>query len=244
MTRVWTPQDLAILIPVLGRPHHIPPLLASIDATAPGARVVFLVTPGDSAVEACEATGREVVPVRWQPVGDFARKCQVGYGYTTEPLLFVGATDLEFTAGWFEAATAMLGPGIGVVGTNDLCNPRVMAGEHATHFLMTREYVDRFGTIDQPGQILHDGYVHEMVDDECIGTARSRGALAMALDSVVRHRHPLCQGADEADADDPIYANQQARMRQSWSHYRLRRRLWEPSTFRLRRNGPVRRRTR
>lgn len=234
----YAPHDLAVLIPVLGRPHHIPPLLASLDATVPGARVLFLVTPGDGAVPACEASGREVVPVRWQPVGDWARKANVGYRYTVEPLLFVGATDLQFEAGWFEAAIAELAtPGIGLVGTNDMCNPRVMAGDHATHFLITRAYADQYGTIDQPGALLHEGYVHEMVDDEAVGTAKHRRAWAFAETAVVKHLHPLC----EAGETDEIYAGQQARMRQSWSHYQQRRRLWDPR-HRARRNGPIRRR--
>lgn len=243
MTAGYTPHDLAVLIPVLGRPHHIPPLLASLDATAPGCRVILLVTPGDEAVPACEASGREVVPVRWLPVGDFGRKTNVGYRYTTEPLLFVGATDLEFVPGWFEAATACLAtPGIGLVGTNDLCNPRVMAGEHSTHFLVTREYADRYGTIDGPGAVLTEMYVHEYVDDEAVGTAKMRSAWKWAGNSIVKHRHPtLCPGNGEATSD-PGYEAQAERMRQSWPVFRRRRRMWDPSAPRgLRRNGARRR---
>jgi hypothetical protein len=248
VTGRFTPRDLAVLIPVLGRPHHIPPLLASLDATVPGARVLFLVTPGDEAVPACEASGREVVPVTWRP-GDFARKCQVGYGYTTEPLLFIGATDLQFEPGWFEAATAELGPGVGVVGTNDMCNPRVMAGEHATHFLMTRAYVDRYGIlqpgpdgrpINQPGVILFDGYAHEFCDTEAVATAVHRGAFRHAATSVVRHRHKMCDQGFPEDADDPSYAAQAERMRASWPLFRRRQRLWGGPP--VRRVGPIRRR--
>lgn len=237
MTGGYTSHDLAVLIPVLGRPHHIPPLLASLDATVPGARVLFLTTPGDEAVPACEATGREVVPVRWHP-GDFQRKINVGYRYTTEPLLFVGATDLVFEAGWFEAAVACLTPGIGLVGTNDMCNPRVMRGEHATHFLVTREYADR-GTIDQPFTVLHEGYRHEMCDDEAVATAKSRGSWAMALNAVVRHRHPMCDPDAELDAS---YSEQGQRIREAWPLFRRRRHLWGGPP--VRRVGPIRRRRR
>ncbi len=236
MTRGYTPHDLAILIPVLGRPHHIGPLMESIYDTVPDARVVFLVTPDDDAESTCETANREVVRVGWRPVGDFARKINIGYRYTAEPLLFVGATDLRFEPGWFEAAVAQLGPGIGVVGTNDACNPRVIAGEHAVHWLVTRDYADRYGCIDQPGAILHEGYVHEYCDDELVGTAKARGAWAMATDSVVRHLHPMC-GADT----DAVYDGQTARMRASWTLYRRRRRLWGASSPR-RRTGPLRRR--
>lgn len=248
MTGGYTPRDLAVLIPLLGRPHHIPPLLASLDATVPGARVILLTTPGNDAEPAAYASGREVVPVRWQPSGDFQRKINVGYRYTTEPLIFVGASDLEFRPGWFEAATARLAPGVGLVGTNDMCNPRVMAGEHATHFLLTREYVDRYGIltagpdgqpVNQPGVALFEGYRHEFCDTEAVATARARNAWAMALDSLVVHKHPMCGGED-----DPIYREQQARMRESWSLFRRRRRLWDPAAPRVLRRTPTGRRPR
>lgn len=247
MTSRYTPRDLAVLIPVLGRPHHLAPLLASLDATVPGARVLLLTTPGDEAVPACEASGREVVPVRWQP-GDFAKKCQVGYRYTTESLLFVGATDLEFTPGWFEAAVAELRPGIGLVGTNDMCNPRVMAGQHATHFLMTRDYIDRYGIlqpgpdgpVNQPGVILFDGYAHEFCDTEAVGTAKHRGAWAHSAAAVVKHRHGLCDQGFPEDEGDPLYAAQAERMRASWPLFRSRQYLWGgPGPRRI---GPSRRR--
>lgn len=210
---------------MLGRPHHVAPLLASIDATAPGAGVLFLCTPGDSATPTCQESGRPVLQVAWNPVGDFSRKINRGYRATSTPLLFVGASDLEFRPGWFEAAVAELKPGIGVVGTNDLCNPRVMRGDHATHFLVTREYADQYGTIDGPGAILPEIYVHEYTDDECVGTAKYRGAWAWA-DAHVKHFHPLCADPTAPASTDPIYAQQSVRMRASVRLFRQRRLRW------------------
>jgi hypothetical protein len=46
-----------------------------------------------------------------------------------------------------------------------------MAGRHSTHSLVTRDYVERFGTIDEAGVVLHEGYPHEFVDDEFVQTA-------------------------------------------------------------------------
>lgn len=187
----WAPSDLAILVPMLGRPHHVAPLLATIDATVPGARVVFLTTPGDTDVEAAvDATGRERIEVKRKPVGDYAVKINTGYRATSEPLLFTGASDIAFREGWFEAATAKLTPGVGVVGTNDDGNPLVTRGEHATHFLVTREYADTHGTVDGSGRVMAEVYPHEFVDNEMVSTARHRGAWAMALDSHVTHLHP------------------------------------------------------
>lgn len=214
--------DLAILVPMLGRPHRVVPLLASIREATPDARVLFLVSPEDVQVRR-EVTrlGCEQLSVPRRPTGDYARKINVGYRATSQPHLFTAADDLHFHPGWYEAAVAQLAPGIGVVGTNDLGSPRVMAGRHSTHSLVTREYAD-LGTIDQPGAIYHEGYVHEFVDDELVGTARKRGAWAFAVDAHVEHLHPDWGKAPT----DRMYANQRARMRASRATFNRRSHLW------------------
>lgn len=215
-------MDLAVLVPMLGRAHRVAPLLDSINATCK-ARVVFAITPGDVEVAtAVDLVDAERIEVTRFPQGDYARKINAGYRYTTEPLLFLAADDLLFHPGWYEAAVAKLTAGIGVVGTNDLGSPRVMAGEHATHSLVTREYADRFGTVDGPGAILCEAYPHEWVDDELVGTAKHRSAWAMALDSHVEHLHPNWSKAPM----DPQYAEQGRRMRAGARLYQRRRRRW------------------
>ena len=216
-------MDLAILVPMLGRAHRVAPLVDSIRATC-DARILFLVSPDDRVVrDAVDVAGCERLEVRRLPSGDYARKINAGYRHTTEPLLFLGADDLLFHPGWYEAATAALAPGVGVVGTNDLGSPRVMAGEHATHSLVTRAYADEHGTIDGPGEILHEGYQHEWCDDELVGTAKMRDAWAMALDSHVEHLHPNWHPDVPMDA---LYAAQRKRMRQGAALYQVRRRRW------------------
>lgn len=216
-------RDLVVIVPMLGRPHRVGPLLESLRATVPGARVLFMLTPNDVQVDReVERLGGECLFVAYTPVGDYARKINIGYRNTPQPLIFTGADDLLFHPGWFEAATARLADGIGVVGTNDLGSARVMRGEHSTHSLITRAYADEYGVIDQPGAILHEGYPHEYVDDELVGTARHRGAFAMALDSHVEHLHPNW-GKTRAD---PMYLQQQNRMRRGRPTYLRRRPLW------------------
>jgi hypothetical protein len=107
-------------------------------------------------------------------------------------------------------------PRIGVVGTQDLCNGRTLRGEHATHFLVRRSYMLERGTVDERGKIFHEGYPHEYVDDELVGTARARGAWAFAEASIVEHLHPSVGKAPL----DPLYEQQRARMRRG---QRLRR---------------------
>ena len=217
-------KDLAVVVPMLGRPHRVRPLLESLEATAPDARVIFGCSPGDTLVHReVDATGRQRLEVAWTGRGDYARKINYGYRACAERYIFLAADDLRFHPGWWEAALAVQeATGAGVVGTQDLCNPRVIAGEHSTHSLVTRAYADTFGTIDQPGAILHEGYQHEYVDDELVATARYRGAWAFAHDAVVQHLHPMCGGGRM----DPLYAQQRQRMRLGAMLYKQRQRLW------------------
>jgi hypothetical protein len=110
-----------------------------------------------------------------------------------------------------------------VVGTNDLGNPRVTSGEHATHLLIRRSYVDEHGASwDGPKTVCHEGYRHWYVDDEIVTAAKQRGTWAMALGSVVEHLHPMwgkgepdevyLAGQASAKADAELF---QARCRQN-----------------------------
>lgn len=217
---------VVVVIPVLRRPHRVEPLLRSLrEATPEPHRPLFVATEGDDEEIAEIRRARAdllVVPPR--PVGDWAYKVNTAYRETTEPFLFLGADDLDFRPGWLPAALRRMDdPAIGVVGTNDLGNARVMAGEHATHLLVRRAYVDRFGTADERGKIACEKYPHEFVDDEIVGTAKARGAWSPALDSIVEHLHPNWGKAPS----DPLYDAQSRRMMQGRRVYRSRRRLWE-----------------
>lgn len=208
---------------MLGRPHRVAPLLESLRATAPEARVLFLVSPDDVLVHAeIDRHGCQRITVPREPYGDYARKINAGYNATNEPLLFTAADDLLFHPDWLKRAASYVEPGIGVIGTNDLGSPRVINGEHATHSLIVREYVDKYGTIDEPGKVMHEGYPHEWVDDELVETAKARKAWAFAADSHVEHLHPSWGKAPV----DALYLQQAARMRRGRSIYQTRRYLW------------------
>lgn len=216
-------NDVVILVPILNRFHRVEPLVESIRATCT-ARILFLCSPGDEAVhEAVDRVGeRRIIVARCQH-GDYARKINVGVRATTEPLLFTAADDLQFEPGWLAAARAAMTDHIGVVGTNDLGSPRVVAGDHATHFLMARWYIEQHGTIDEPGKAMHEGYPHEWVDDEVVGTAKARGVWAFAADSRVRHLHPdWCPEVPR----DAHYSGQRRRMQLGRPLFIRRSRLW------------------
>lgn len=219
---MWSPADLVVLVPMLGRAHTVEPLLDSIHEATPTARVLFLVSPEDREVhEAIDQADRERLTVPHAP-GDYARKINEGYRATTEPLIFTGACDLRFHPGWFEACCEQLTDGIGVVGTQDLCNRRTLSRRHSTHSLVTRWYAD-LGTIDQANAIYHEGYPHEWVDDELCETAKRRGAYAHAMNAIVEHLHPM---AKKAPMDD-LYAQQGDRIAAGRALFQERRRLWK-----------------
>lgn len=200
---------------------------------------MFVATHGDTAEIAeirrvsAELGGIALEVVPPNPVGDYARKINHAYRVSSEPFLFAGADDLDYHPGWLGAALELMAdPRIGVVGTQDLGNPRVLAGTHATHCLVRRAYIDAVGSrdfhpatrrpMDKPGEIFHEGYPHEYVDDEFVATARRRGVWAFSHASVVEHLHPHWGKAPT----DPLYDAHADRMAAGLRVFTSRRRLW------------------
>lgn len=217
--------DLVLIIPMLRRAHRVQPLVESItEATSCDHRILFVATERDDAViAAVERVGCDLEIIAANTVGDYAKKINTGYRRSTESFMFLGADDLRFHPGWYEAAVRHFAdPTVGVVGTQDLANLRVIRGNHSTHSLVRREYVDRFGLIDRPGLVLYEGYPHEYVDDEFVETARFRGAFRFEHDSIVEHLHPIVGKAPM----DEMYADEHRRMKAGAPIFRKRSRLW------------------
>lgn len=214
-----------VIVPVLGRPHRVVPLIESLKAATPEPhRLVFVATDSDQReLDAIDAAGAERFTLSGNALGDYQMKINYAYRHSTEPFLFTGADDLDFHPFWLaRALEAMADPKVGVVGTNDLGSPRVMAGVHSTHSLVRRAYVDEFGTIDESRKVMCELYAHEFCDDEFVQTAMSRGAFVHAHDSLVEHMHPNWKKAHS----DPLYERQQRRMAQGRKVYRRREHLW------------------
>jgi hypothetical protein len=195
---------IAVIVPVLGRPARVRPLVESFTrATLPGdAVLVFVAQTSDvDEVAAIRACGQEPVLV-----GDvdrsWARKINRGYESTSAPWLLLGADDLEFRCGWVDTVRKMLRTHAGVIGTNDLGNEGTMKGTHSTHPLVRRAYADHCGTVDERGRVVHQGYDHNFPDTELVATAVKRGLYVHRVDCVIEHLHP----AWGKGASDPIYA--------------------------------------
>jgi hypothetical protein len=210
-----------VLIPVLGRPHRAEPVASSIRATC-DARIMFLVSPTDQEEYiACRDTGEFVMTVGWDPgPGDFARKINLGFKISSEPLIFLGADDLDFQPGWLDYARSFYA---GVIGTDDQANPLVKRGKHATHSLVRRSYIEQHGGtfLDGPGIVYHEGYDHQYVDTELVEAAKARGEWAFSRLSVVRHLHPMY---DKSQEMDDTYRKALAEAKHDQALYRERRR--------------------
>ena len=223
--------DLSILIPALRRPENAARQVDDIDAVTEGDyEIVFITTAGDIAqqravddLRAHEHPRVRHLTINPNTVGDYAKKINFAVRNTTSRWLFTGADDLHFHPGWFDAAVlASTSTGCRVVGTQDMGNRRVLTGEHSTHSLVDRSYVDELGTIDEPSKMLHEGYVHEFVDDEFVETARMRGEFVFAFRSIVEHLHPLWGKAPS----DRLYDDHRRRMALGRRVYTKRRPMW------------------
>jgi len=184
-------QEAAVLIPVLGRPEHATPFMTSLRASTGLARAYAICQSGDdAAASAWLDAGAEVLDSGEQT--SFAAKANLGYAKTSEPWMLLVGSDVQFYPGWLDHAQAVAADRFHVIGTNDLGNPKVTSGEHATHLLVRRSYVDEVGASwDGPGVVCHEGYRHWFVDNEIVICAKQRETWAMALASKVEHLHPL-----------------------------------------------------
>lgn len=209
-------MSIAILVPVLGRPQQIKPLVASIEAnTTTPHRIVFICSPDDETAKVCRRTGHQVVVSTWKPhAGDFAKKVNLGYESTEDEWCFQAATDLTFHPEWDVHALAIASRhNAGVIGTNDLGNPSVKRGQHSTHTLFSRSYIETYGgTIDNTGTVLCELYDHQYCDNEFVQTARVRKQWAFAMNSIVEHNHPHWnKGEMDATYEKALRASQEDR---------------------------------
>lgn len=209
---------LVILVPVLGRPQNVAPLLEAIRESTPEPySVLFIVDPDDHAERRAITAANACMIV---PGGTYAEKINEGVRTTTEPLVLLAADDIRPRSGWLSAAIEARRLGAQVVGLNDLI-PRPHRPGHATHFLMTREYAE-LPCLDGSRGPLYEGYAHWRTDDELIATATKRGVYAYAEDARILHLHPMVGTAP----DDETYRKGRATARLDGKRFARRQHLW------------------
>lgn len=218
-------ERVDVIVPTLGkRPENIPKLLESLISSTGLAKAWYVVQRGDAdTATAVKRFGGEVI----FGDGTFAEKVNHAYrvigeleGENAAPWLLLVGDDVTFRAGWLDKAleTAKLWKA-DVVGTNDMLNPRVLRGEHATHPLIRRAYVEEVGaSFDGPGIVCHEGYRHCFVDDEIVRAARSRHVFQACLGACVPHHHPM--GGDTPM--DEVYQQGQSHFERDQKYFEQR----------------------
>jgi hypothetical protein len=194
-------EPVTVIVPTLGRPQNARPFMESLMATTGLAYVYAVIDPEDQ--EAGDAWAEAGAHVLVADDISFSRKVNYAFNDVGDkrPWIFITGDDVHFHPGWLDHAQHVGNlQKVGVVGTNDLGNPRVMAGEHGTHLLIRRSYINEVGASwDGPGIVCHEGYRHWYVDDEIVTAAKLRGQWGMALGSFVEHLHPIWEKG-ETDA--------------------------------------------
>jgi hypothetical protein len=194
---------IAVLVPVLARPHRVAPLLSSFRAATGECDATLYFIAQHSDTDEVAAIREALGDVGGPGNGDglilvddhdrsWAKKINRGYERTTESWLLLGADDLAFRPGWVDTirGRGLLYGHRGVIGTNDLGNPGTMIGTHSTHPLVCRGYADVMGTADERLHVLHEGYDHNFPDNELVATARKRGLYIHCCECVIEHLHP------------------------------------------------------
>jgi glycosyltransferase involved in cell wall biosynthesis len=154
---------------------------------------------------------------------NYAGAFNTAYLKTSENFFFIGSDDLDFKPGWLEIALKKMVDPIKVVGTNDLHNPSVLRGMHATHMLIDRDYIkERSGTFDSEDLVLSESYIHNQPDREFVEIAKLRGVFVPCLEAVVEHLH----WAYGLSPKDGTYAMQDGTSNHDRRLYHRRRPLW------------------
>lgn len=183
---------------MLGRPDSAERLaqnLVDVLSDQHTARITFIANESDEEVVRRLHYMPEdfiVLPGEPQP-GDYARKINIGFEATSGDWVLLGASDIKLHECW-DVCAVEIGEQYqaGVVGTNDMGNPTVQAGNHSTHPFVHRKYIEDWGGgWDGPGVVYHEGYFHQYVDTELVTVAQQRGMWVFAHGSNVEHLHPF-----------------------------------------------------
>lgn len=194
-------EEVDVIVPtVRERVGNIRTLAETLRASTGLARLVLVVDDEEHALEVKEFGDTVICP------GKFPVKVNAGFAASSAPWVKVVGDDVRFRPGWLDHAQLVARLySAKVVGSNDLANPRVMAGDHATHWMVSREYVESEGASwDGPGVLCHEGYRHWFTDDEIVTVAKQRGVFQASLASIVEHFHPL---VGKAESDDVYERN-------------------------------------
>jgi hypothetical protein len=216
-----------VLIPSYGRAARLASVVENVRGASAHVDTVTIIAEADdkatiAAVKALGPTARLILNDRERT---YAGAINCAVDQVAAEWLFTGSDDLRFFAGWDVQALRLARlTGAKVVGTNDLWNASVLAGQHSTHSLVELAYIRTMGaTADAiPGKCLHE-YHHNFVDPELVQVAMHRDVYAHCHTALVEHMHPLAgkgdmdatyeHGASRYQEDAALFAERMAALR-------------------------------
>lgn len=224
-------ERVDVIIPCLHRPQNVRTLMVSLRASTGLANAWYICDPEDEEQQeevykyggmVLEHPGSFSQKVNWA-YREIRRETTTWEAQERAPWILLAGDDVRFRPGWLDHAQDVARRyGSKVVGTNDLANQRVMRGEHATHPMIRKDYIDELGASwDGPGIVCHEGYHHWFVDDEIVTVAKSRKTFQSAHGSEVEHLHPIVGAAPM----DEIYEKGQSHTKEDGELFEQRLRM-------------------
>ena len=185
-----------IIVPSYGRAGRLRQVAANIlETTPPPVTVTFVVEADDlDSLRVATQIGEPVRTVVNRRTANYAGAINTAVESSQADFWFAGADDLKFHHGWLKHCLAVADDQFQVIGTNDLLNPFVAQGLHATHYLVDRRYSDEHGGLPEE-------FDHQYTDTFYIGWAKARVRFRPCLDAVVEHMH-VSVGKNQPDATD------------------------------------------
>jgi hypothetical protein len=213
-------SEVAILVPVLGRPHRVEPFLRDLeDATEPGSYRLVFACSDQPTVDELDRLGCEYLRDDGASWGVRINRL---FDATSEPYVFAAADDIAPFPGWLPALMKEMKKVDGVVVPADLLNP---AGTLA---LISRRYIlEESGCIDTPGVVICPEYTHNYSDRELFETAKARGRHRYVAAAIVEHLHPQ-SGKSAMDGTYLLGYQSEAR---DHALFDSRRHLWEAASI-------------
>lgn len=176
-------ERVDVVVPYFGGTQaeaNIPLLSKSLRASTGLANLYFVVDPEEKHTRArglMAIDGASVI----EHGGGYADRVNFAYKVlnSVDPAPWFMAVDesARFRPGWLDKAQEVAKIyGASAIGTNDLLDDRVRAGETSHMVLLRRSYVDEHGgSWDGAGSIFYEGYATQLMHEELVNAGKLRG---------------------------------------------------------------------
>ena len=208
-------KEIAIVIPTMGRPRLLFPLVWNIAKTTPSGifQIYFVVNADDTLTQHTVIGFAGPIQMVLTAKKGYPAAVNAGVRASEEPLIAIINDDVRFHNGWWDGLRQALTPDVSVIASNDL-SPHTMQGDACTQPIVRRSYIEeQGGAWGEPGVALHEGYLHNFSETELFDVALQRCVAVFAPDCVIEHIHP---DWGKAEIDDTYLAG--SKRPGGWEH--------------------------